>query len=504
MEVTGLINQLESITRDLGERVKSYCESSSLWDQYVDPRPELIDRHGTEWLPVGASNRLPVTTAELKIRRDMSRWLCEENPFAICAQENRASYVVGWGFTYKAVAKAYSPIIPDQVAAVQDVIDRFIEVNNWHERQQEKVKRADRDGEYFLRYFAADDGILRVRFVEPEHITEPSSFKPNESHGIRTLPEDIETVTDYYVNQSTVGSGEWIPADQIQHVKRNADSADKRGKPTYWPVRKNLVRATNMLRNMGTVTEIQTAIAMIRKHANAVKSVAQAFVDVSATRREQGPDGQTNNYKRFAPGTVLDASDSVTYEFPAQNLDPSKPVGALQAELRAIASRLVMPEFMLTADASNANFASTMVAEGPAVKNFQRLQYSEVSADMKTMMRAIRHAEYSGLLPVGTTDQVKFAIEPPSVQVRDGLKEAQTAQIYLGQGILSPQTATTQIGLDYEQEQANLKAHEEANGGVLTNDRPPLPPVDPNQVDPQLDPLADPPADPNAAPAAGT
>ena len=41
----------------------------------------------------------------------------------------------------------------------------------------------------------------------------------------------------------------------------------------------------------------------------------------------------------------------------------------LQAELRAIASRLVMPEFMLTSDASNANYASTMVAEGPAVQD---------------------------------------------------------------------------------------------------------------------------------------
>ena len=46
----------------------------------------------------------------------------------------------------------------------------------------------------------------------------------------------------------------------------------------------------------------------------------------------------------------------------------------LQAELRAIAARLVMPEFMFTSDASNANYASTMVAEGPAVRMFERLQ----------------------------------------------------------------------------------------------------------------------------------
>ena len=33
-----------------------------------------------------------------------------------------------------------------------------------------------------------------------------------------------------------------------------------------------------------------------------------------------------------------------------------------------------MPEFMFTSDASNANYASTLVAEGPAVKMFERLQ----------------------------------------------------------------------------------------------------------------------------------
>ena len=33
-----------------------------------------------------------------------------------------------------------------------------------------------------------------------------------------------------------------------------------------------------------------------------------------------------------------------------------------------------MPEYMLSGDASNANFSSTMVAEGPAVKTFEEMQ----------------------------------------------------------------------------------------------------------------------------------
>ena len=45
------------------------------------------------------------------------------------------------------------------------------------------------------------------------------------------------------------------------------------------------------------------------------------------------------------------------YEFPAAGIDAGRYVTVLQAELRAIASRLVMPEFMLTSDASNANYS---------------------------------------------------------------------------------------------------------------------------------------------------
>ena len=40
-----------------------------------------------------------------------------------------------------------------------------------------------------------------------------------------------------------------------------------------------------------------------------------------------------------------------------------------------------MPEFMFTSDASNANYSSTLVAEGPAVKMFERLQASMIEQD---------------------------------------------------------------------------------------------------------------------------
>ena len=57
---------------------------------------------------------------------------------------------------------------------VQAVLDEFIRLNHWHQRQQEIVRRKDRDGECFLRLFPAADGTTRVRFVEPAQVAAPS------------------------------------------------------------------------------------------------------------------------------------------------------------------------------------------------------------------------------------------------------------------------------------------------------------------------------------------
>src|SRR6185295_1448942 len=102
--------------------------------------------------------------------------------------------------------------------------------------------------------------------------------------------------------------------------------------------------------------------------------------------------GRTRHFSQYGPGTILDAPAGLEYDFPAQGLDAGNFVTVLQAELRAIASRLVMPEFMLTSDASNANYSSTMVAEGPAVKMFSRLQAEQIADDLEVMWRVVESA----------------------------------------------------------------------------------------------------------------
>jgi hypothetical protein len=128
----------------------------------------------------------------------------------------------------------------------------------------------------------------------------------------------------------------------------------------------------------------------------------------------------------------------------------------LQAELRAIAARLVMPEFMFTSDASNANYSSTLVAEGPAVKMFERLQASLRNDDLLVMWRVVENAAAAGRLPRDVRHRVEIQITLPSLHVRDQLREVQVEKIAFEKGILSPQTWSQRLGLDYDQEQKNL------------------------------------------------
>lgn len=434
----------------------------ALWDDLVDPREAIADPDGGWWQPVGASGGSAsraggmATEQSLRELREQCRLLAATNEFAINGHENRVSYIVGSGHSYRAAVCKGMDASVEVAMQVQKVLDKFRQENRWQLRQQEIVRRIDRDGEAFLRFFVDGEGMTRVRFIEPDQVVTPAGLAsdPSASFGIQTDADDVENVIGYYVD------GEFVEADDVQHRRANVDFNVKRGLPLYAPVRKNLRRAERLLRNMSVVTEIQSAIALIRKHRGASRSGIEQFVandaDLTTTN---GASGRARHYSQYGPGTILDAPAGMEYDFPARGLDASNFVTVLQAELRAIAARLVMPEFMFTSDASNANFASTMVAEGPAIKMFERLQSGMIEQDQAVMERVIDNAIAAGALPVEVHDCVQIQIIPPSLHVRDQLQQAQIDRIAAKHGVLSPQTWSQHLGLDYDQEQKNLAVH---------------------------------------------
>jgi hypothetical protein len=439
----------------------------SLWDDFVDPRDAYFDPDGGWWPAVASAGRRAARPGEglfdeqkLRELRDQCRRLAATNEFAINGHENRISYIVGAGHSYRAAVCKGMDAPDDVPMQVQKLLDEFLEENRWQARQQEIVRRVDRDGEALLRFFVDGAGMTRVRFIEPDQIVTPAALAadPSASFGIQTDAEDVETVVGYYVD------GEFVDAGEVQHRRANVDFNVKRGLPLYTPVRKNLRRAEKLLRNMSIVAEIQSAIALIRKHRGASRSGIEHFVaaDADATATNS-LSGRTRHYSQYGPGTILDAPAGLEYDFPARGLDAASFVGILQAELRAIAARLVMPEFMFTSDASNANYASTMVAEGPAMKMFERLQASTIEQDRAVMWRVVDNAVSAGRLPQDVRTLIEIQIIPPSLHVRDQLRQAQVDRIAFDAGILSPQTWSQHLGLDYDQEQKNLAVHGRAN-----------------------------------------
>ena len=433
-------------TEHLQHRLSEACEA--LWDQLVDPREAYLDSNQVWWDAVTTHGHTSHASSvpfhsekQLTDIRQQSRHLVATNEYAINGIENRISYLIGTGHNYRASIRKGSEATADLEREVQRILDEFLEENRWQARQQEIVRRMDRDGEVFLRYFVDAKGKTNIRFVEPDQIQTPQELAnfSAASFGIRSESNDVETILGYFVD------GQPVDARDIQHRKANVDVNVKRGLPLYYPVRKNLHRIEKLLRNMSVVAEIQSAIALIRKHRSATRGGVEQFVADKSS--ESNSTGRTKYLSQYAPGTILDAPAGLEYDFPASGIDAGNFVTVLQAELRAVASRLVMPEFMFTSDASNANYASTLVAEGPAIKMFERLQANLKNDDRAVMWRVLENAANAGRLPRDVRQLVDIQITPPSLRVRDQNRECQVERIAYEKGLLSPQTWSLRLGL---------------------------------------------------------
>ena len=451
--------RLESELR--GHYRKRLRESLDIMDAFVDPLDAVRDADGVYWtqlspaLDSGNGVNMPIgfrTEPELRMARNQGRYLRKYNEFAINGHENRISYVVGTGHTYKIVAKRRRAVPSEVLGQAQQVIDDFCERNKWGARQQESLDRYDRDGESFMRFFVGGDGKMVVRFVEPWQVMEPGNSDADSAFGIKTDSQDVETVLAYYID------GEPVDASAVQHRKNNVGANVRRGVPLFFPVRENLRRCESLMKNMAALSDIRSRIALIRKRKNLTNAAANAFQQKNAAATVTNQlTGQTTYIQKFLRGAIIDTDQDVDYEFPSAMSDASQFVAVLQAELRGIASRLVMPEFMLTSDASNANYSSTMVAEGPAVKYFTRLQAAVEADDLVVMRKVLLHAEARKEVPPGILRDIEIQVGKPNVQVREQLKEAQASNIMFAARTKSPQTWCAENDLDFEQEYQNWK-----------------------------------------------
>lgn len=410
---------------------------------------------------------------QLRTIRDQSRRVCSTNEFAISAYTNLVSAIVGSGFTYRALPADDDSSDPELLKLVQKVIDVFVIANRMNEVvEPELVFRDIRDGESFIRLFYQSDGLLLVRFIEPEHIHPPiGDGDPAKSFGIETDPKDIATVRGYHVVEEPLHgwTTTFVPAKEVIHSKCNTDSGAKRGLPLFYPVFANLRRAEELLAAMSTTAKNQAKIMLIRHLEGVTKTGAQRMKTELETGTALDPStGGATSVEEFKLGQILTSSKNISYEFPKHS-GAETSVEVLRAELRAIAARLVMPEVMLTADASGGTYSSQLVAEAPATRNFERLQrrYRNLVAESRAprhealIWRQLAYAVDIGLLPRETLYKVKVLADAPAIIPRDPDKAAAAYKVYFDMGVMSPQQIAAELGINYQQtklerEQAGL------------------------------------------------
>ena len=242
--------------------------------------------------------------------------------------------------------------------------DAFWAANDPHVTLPEIARRVWRDGECFLRFFprGGPDGVPACRFLEPEEVG-PTAEHPD-SAGVLTDPADAVTPVAYLrVDPETGEHAETVPAAEVLHVKAGADDAERRGVSVLAPLVGPLTRHAEWLETELTARRVQASVVLWRR----VKGgVAGGYGDPAAGEL----NGERAGRRTFAPGSILTTPDTTDLEFlaPRSSFREASAIG--RALLLGAAAGCGLPEFMLTADASNANYASTMAAEGPAVKRF--------------------------------------------------------------------------------------------------------------------------------------
>jgi len=401
------------------------------------------------------------------------------------AKDNRSYYIADTGHSVTVKPKNEDAPNDKAVKRVSVFLEKWMKENNWHLRQSEVSHRCDRHGEVFDLLHYEDDGILRVYFAEPTDIEEDSKseyfdadpgdnpnpkpfidlFGVRRTNDIRYKPVAYFVENDWYPDLKYVSAFGAVPDPSklkantaVQHRKRNVLGNDPRGLTLYWPVRDEMIFAKKLLANLMRVSAFQAAFGAIRT-INASQGADQVRSWLASQQTGGGSAGQKETFD-FPSASVVTVPGTVKYEFPETGAGNSNQIEVLVALLRACAAGMKLPEFMLTANVSEGNFASTLVSEGPFFKAMKFEQHKMKAEDEVILMQALRFAASKGIEDISDNDidDIVLHIQPPEVQTRNRAEEFDFKKELWDRGELSGKTWLASEKLDRESEQAQRQS----------------------------------------------
>ena len=336
------------VSESLLERFRQVEER---WAAGVDPEREL------DW-----TNRQEMLTRAQDFYR--------ENPLVKNGIRNMTNYVMGTGVTFQC-----------KNARALEQWENWAKdpVNKWDDREKSIVRRALRDGEVFVRLFHAGPQT-KLRFIDAEKVVEPAqqppaSLRQSWTNGVITDVRDVETVLGYWV-QYGVDAGQkpvLVKPDGVLHYILEWDGNTKRGESVILPAMLYAKRLERAYDYQFETLRLRLAIALIEKVHAAPSEITSWQSGDDSSRRSAS---NSNFIKAFKPGTILTGNKGVEHEFISPKLDAGDVIAFFREYKLSIAAGLGTPEFMITSDASNANFASTLVAESPFLRGVTSIRDS--------------------------------------------------------------------------------------------------------------------------------
>lgn len=471
----------------------------------------LNDRDDGKYLPIYQSQM------DLAAIRAEARNVTAMSGGVMGAIGTLTNYTLGAGLKFTAQQAPACPVsispevLQSLIVEAQAVIDQFLRENNFQSDMDREIDaRAREDGEAFIELCVSPMGQIRASFDEPDMVCQPSDSRSIEVwlqdtdplryssewiwswsfgvHCVRKTPDDPQ---GYHVVYDTTGSDwDYIPASRMLHVKRNVPRNVKRGVSDLYWIANDVQREAKIRRNTAAGAALQAAIAWVREHATGITPTAVSNMvtgNAVTTRQQRTSSGtQLRPGGKLREGTVVDIPENMKY-LPGPMGSERNPNFILVAQYvsRAIAQRWAMPEFMFTSDASNANYASTLVAESPFTKARETDQrfYSQRFVELMWKVLRLAHEIGRSFRQLSRFDDLmqilEITAEGPRVSNRDELQMVQRQEIQMRLGLLSEDTAAAEGGLDIAKERAKGAKPQAQSGvapsqpGVTDNASPP-------------------------------
>jgi hypothetical protein len=445
------MNILNGMFSPISESFASVSEAT------LAKRQEISGENFDGWLPLtyAVTAFYDFTLQELKTIRDVSRNLSLSNEIYKNCLYHYRNNIIGSGLSID----IYSEDLDEDpaklatnkdstVATMKENWKLFCMRNSMHNRTVDWLNRYKRDGEAFVRLFRTGD-VPTIRFVDPGFI---QSDKTEAPYGIQFDKNDNETIKKYYILNPTNNTYKAVPPEDIIHTKDVVDIDAPRGFLQGYSIFTNLRRVEKLLVNISVLAQIQSAIALIRKHKGAKSAKVQSFLDKTATGSRTNTAGATVRTRQYDPGTIIDAPEGTEYDFPAHNIKVDGLVAVADKDLGMIAANFVLPvEWLLSKEAPE-----PLPPSSPVIANFRSEQTKFYTSYIELFWRV---QEAMGVDREANELKYNISVNGPRLAIAKAIDEARSDEIYMRLGSTSPQEVAAKNGNNWTVSRANMIRH---------------------------------------------